>query len=161
MIAFAGSLPAFSLMGTSQAIFSSWQAFRWLAAFLLLERILTLALTVLLLSNGWSVVGLVVAVAVAQALTGLASAVVAMWILARDGSFAWWRAQVSLISSLRSDLAAMFSWNYAINHTLRSSRSSSFNNHWAPIWRRSNRLLSSRIVEFLRLQDILSNRWRK
>lgn len=114
IVIYSLSMPVFSLIGTSQAIFSSWQSFRLMSIYMLFERVITLILTVVLLLEGFGVTGLVIAVAIAQSITGISSAIAATRILARDGSYAWWSARLQLVYSLRAELAAMFSWNYLL-----------------------------------------------
>jgi stage V sporulation protein B len=72
MIAYSASFPLYSLTGTSFAILSSWQHFRLLACFQVLDKGITSIVVVSFLLTGFGVPGMVAGTAVIPAAIGLA-----------------------------------------------------------------------------------------
>lgn len=114
MVAYAASLPLSSFEGTSLAILSSWQEFRWLARLQILNKGITLLAILSLLSTGWGVPAVVLGTALGQAADGLMLASVATYVLYRDGVGFWWNTSLGNVAPLRKELTAFFAWNYLI-----------------------------------------------
>lgn len=114
MIAYAASFPFFSLVGTSGAILSSWQKFRWLAAFQVLEPTVKFASVVSFLLAGFGAPGVILGAAFGQAVAGLAMGIAATYVPYRDGMGVWWKAQLDRVRPLRQELVHFFGWNYLL-----------------------------------------------
>ncbi len=114
MIAFAASFPFYSLTGTSTAILSSWQRFRALALFQIVDPVITLVLVLGLLLAGFGLAGLIIGTACAKIIVGLAMEVVAARLVQRTGVSHWWHASLSSVRHLQRELAALFGWNYLL-----------------------------------------------
>jgi O-antigen/teichoic acid export membrane protein len=112
MIAYAASLPLYSLAGTSSAILLSWQEFRWLARLQILNKAIALIAIVALLSTGMGVPAVVLGTALGQATNGLMLTAVATYVLHRDRACFWWSASLRHITPLRSELTAFSVWSY-------------------------------------------------
>jgi len=112
MVVYAASLPLCSFEGTSFAILSSWQDFRWLARLQILNKGITLVAILSLLSTGWGVPAVVLGTALGQAANGLMLTGVATYVLYREGVGFWWNASLSNVAPLRKELTAFFAWNY-------------------------------------------------
>ena len=112
MMAYAASFPLFSLNGTSWAILSSCQRFRWLATLQILDKGITLLLVVSLLWFGYGISGVIVGTALGHAAHGLMMMGVATGVLSNDKIGLWWKASISNVSALRRELAHFFSWNF-------------------------------------------------
>ena len=114
MMVYAASFPFFSLTGTSWAILSSWQKFRWLAMLSILGKLITLALVLGFLLTGFGAPGLIMANAVEQVVNGIIMMLVATYVLRRDGLGFWWNASLKDITPLLKELGAFLGWNYVI-----------------------------------------------
>jgi O-antigen/teichoic acid export membrane protein len=112
MIVYAGSFPLASLAGTSLAILNSHQEFRGLALATLLQPLLNLAGVVGLLSLGFGVAGMVVALAIGPAVNAVVMNVVATRVLYLDGSGFWWRGTWKSVKRFRREFYRVLSWNY-------------------------------------------------
>jgi O-antigen/teichoic acid export membrane protein len=114
MMAYAASFPLSSLAGTSIAILSSWQNFRWLAGLQVLDKVVTLILVVGCVLAGLGVPGVVFATAFGQAINGAMLMAVATYILYQDGIGMWWTNTVNKRSPLSKELSAFLGWNYLL-----------------------------------------------
>ncbi len=112
IIIYGVSLPFFSLIGTSQAILSSWQYFHWLSLFQILEKLITLILVTGLLSFGLGIPGMILALAIGHSINGIIMLIAATRLLYLDGYGFWWKGSFSNITTLRKELTSFFGWNY-------------------------------------------------
>jgi O-antigen/teichoic acid export membrane protein len=111
-IVYGASFPFFSLIGTSQAILTSWEYFHWLSIFQILEKIITFFLILGFLSSGFGASGMIIAIAIGYSASGIIMMIAATYLLYRDGFGYWWSAPISNVASLRKELIAFFGWNY-------------------------------------------------
>jgi O-antigen/teichoic acid export membrane protein len=115
MVAYASSFPAFALVGTGWAVLSSWEGFCWLGGFEVLGSLAKLCLLAGALMGGLGVVGVVLALGLAQAMTGVVMIVAASCLLAREGHGGWWRASLAPLSpALKREVAGLFGWSYLL-----------------------------------------------
>ena len=114
MIVFAASFPIWSLSGTSQAILTSFERFRWVALLQVLDQVISSALVIGLLLGGFGVAGAVVGAAIGNVLIALVATGLASFVLYHERQPAWWRGSVGDIRPLRKELAGLFGWNYLI-----------------------------------------------
>jgi O-antigen/teichoic acid export membrane protein len=115
MVVYGASFVLLSFSGTSRAVLSTWQRFRTLAALDLLERILTFALCVGLLIARPSVASFVWGSALAQAVAGVASLLVANRMMRGEAVASWWAGRHGRIpDEVRKELLAFFGWNYVL-----------------------------------------------
>jgi O-antigen/teichoic acid export membrane protein len=114
MVIYAFSFPFYSLVGTSRAIFSSWQKFNWLAIFQVLESCCKLILVISFLFIGLGVKGVVSANAISHIIIGIAMAITATHFLLKEGISFWWRGSLSQIGLLRRELIGLLGWNYLL-----------------------------------------------
>jgi len=112
MVVYAAFFPLSSFCGTSIAIFSAWQNFRWLSALQVLNKLLTLFLVLGFLFTGFGMPGMVIAHAIGDAAIGLIMLIVAAYILHRDGLGFWWNASLKEIAPLLKELGVFLGWNY-------------------------------------------------
>jgi O-antigen/teichoic acid export membrane protein len=112
MVAYAASLPLFSLTGTSMAVLSAWQRFGWLAAMYLFDKVVVIGAVLGLFLAGFGVGGMVIGIAVGQAVSGLAALMVATHVLRREGCGWWWQGSLQASKTLRQELWASFGWSY-------------------------------------------------
>lgn len=112
MVAYAVSFPFFSLTGTSWAILSSWQQFRWLAGIQVFDKGITLVLVLSLLFAGFGAPGMILGIAVGHVTVGLVMTALATATVYRDGLGLWWKTPVGNLAPLRKELGAFFGWNY-------------------------------------------------
>ena len=108
MMVYAASFPFLSLTGTSWAILSSWQKFRWLAILSILDKLVALALVLGFLVTGFGAPGLIIAHAVEQVVNGIIMMLVATYVLRRDGLEFWWNASLKDVTPLMKELGAFF-----------------------------------------------------
>jgi O-antigen/teichoic acid export membrane protein len=114
MMIYAASFPLSSLAGTSIAILTSWQYFRWLAGLQVLDKIITLILVVGCVLAGLGVPGVVLGTALGQAINGAMLMAVATFILYQDGIGLWWSSTINKGSPLWKELSAFLGWNYLL-----------------------------------------------
>ncbi|MBI4522550.1 MAG: oligosaccharide flippase family protein [Deltaproteobacteria bacterium] len=114
MVVYAASFPFYSLIGTSTAIFSAWEKFRWLAVFQVLDKGMTLIAVIGLLSFGYGVSAVVLGTAVGNIITGLAMVGGATYTLYLEGIGPWWKSGLSRVLPMRKELSAFFGWNYVL-----------------------------------------------
>ncbi|MCS3918918.1 oligosaccharide flippase family protein [Fervidibacter sacchari] len=114
MVIYAGSLPLFSLTGTSWAVLSSWERFRLLAAFEVLQSLLKMCLIVGFIVLGFGVAGAVIGMGVAQASIGLVMMIVATNLLLCEDLGTWWKASLESVASLKRELIGFFGLNYLL-----------------------------------------------
>ncbi len=112
MVLYAAFLPLVSLTGTSWAILSSWQKFRWLAAFEVLAQGIPLILVTWFLLAGFGVAGMILGTALGRAAIGVAMVWATTHTLSRNGMGFWWTARLGDVAGLRKELASFFGWNY-------------------------------------------------
>ncbi|MDW8103175.1 MAG: oligosaccharide flippase family protein [Anaerolineae bacterium] len=112
MITYAASFPFFSLTGTSWAILSSWQRFRWLSVFQVIDPAITLILILGFLLAGFRITGVVIATALGHTIIGIAMMFTATYMLYREGFGFWWDASLIDIAQLRKELVSFTGWNY-------------------------------------------------
>jgi O-antigen/teichoic acid export membrane protein len=115
MLLYGVSFLFLSFAGTSRAVLGTWRHFRAWAALELLDRVLTLGLTVGLLWYRPTVASFVIATSVAQAVTGTAGLIATGVVLHRAGIRQWWRRRaVPLPPELRKEMFSFFGWNYLL-----------------------------------------------
>lgn len=112
MAIYAASFFFLSFRGTSYAVLTAFEEFRLLALLSILDRGMTLILTVPLLAAGFGVSGMIMGIAAGNLLTGLVNLTTATALLSRHGIGAWWKASFASIQPLRSELFSFFGWNY-------------------------------------------------
>lgn len=112
VITFAASLPLSSLASTSSAVLQSTHRFGWLASFSVLDRVVALTAVLGFLLAGLGVTGMVLGVALAQAISGLAQMIVATRALAHDGTGFWWTGSLSQSKDMRQELLRFLGWTY-------------------------------------------------
>lgn len=112
MVAYAVSFPFYSFVGTSYAIFSSWQQFHWLAGFEIFGAAITFLVVTGLLWGGSGVAGLVLGTALGHAVTGLLVIGVAVCVLSRNGIGCWWHTPLKRVAPLKKELVSFWGWNY-------------------------------------------------
>ena len=112
MVLYAASFPVGSFKGTSYALLTSFQKFRWLAFFYVLDRAVTLLLVVALLAVGFRIPGMVLGIAAGHVISGLSALCVASYFLQRNGMNGWWKASLKSITPMRKELFSFFGWNY-------------------------------------------------
>lgn len=113
-VAYAASLPLYSLNGTSGAVLASWRRFGWLAVFQVLEKLVTLGLTLALVARGWGAAGVVLAAAAGQIASGVSTTAGATIVLRQAGVGPWWNASLRPVAGHRRELASFFGWNYVV-----------------------------------------------
>lgn len=113
-VVYAASFPLYSLKATALAVLSSWGEFDWQAKFELLDQVLTLVLTTAFLLYGLGVTGVVGAVALAQAVIGIAMLFAADRVLRRNGIASWLTADVRGVGVHYKEFASLLGWNYAL-----------------------------------------------
>jgi O-antigen/teichoic acid export membrane protein len=114
MIVFAASFPVWSLSGTSQAILTSFERFRWVALLQVLDQIIGSVLVIGLLLGGFGVAGAVLGGALGNILIALIATCVASNVLRRERLPAWWRGSIKDVRPLRNEISGLFGWNYLI-----------------------------------------------
>jgi O-antigen/teichoic acid export membrane protein len=114
MIAFAASFPLWSLSGTSQAILSSFERFRWVALLQVLDQVIGSVLVIGLLLAGFGVTGAVVGAALGNVLIALIATRLASFAPRREHMPAWWRGSIKDAHPLRKEITGLFGWNYLI-----------------------------------------------
>jgi O-antigen/teichoic acid export membrane protein len=114
MIVYAASFPFSSLAGTSWAVLSSWQRFRWLAGFQILDKGITFVVVMALLLVGLGAPAIVLGSAVGHITQGLVVVAAAAYVLYRDEIGPWWKASLGDVAPLRKELSAFFGWSYLI-----------------------------------------------
>jgi O-antigen/teichoic acid export membrane protein len=114
MVVYAGSFPLFSLTGNSWAVLSSWERFRLLAIFEVLQPFLKLCLTVGFIAAGLGVSGVVIGMGLAQASIGLIMMIATTDLLLCEGFGAWWKASLKPVVSLKRELIGFLGWNYLL-----------------------------------------------
>ena len=114
MVVYAGSFPLFSLAGNSWAVLSSWERFRLLAIFEVLQPFLKLCLTVGFIAAGLGVSGVVIGMGLAQASIGLIMMIATTDLLLCEGFGAWWKASLKPVVSLKRELIGFLGWNYLL-----------------------------------------------
>ena len=114
MIAFAASFPIWSLAGTSHAILTSFERFRWVALLQVLDQVIGSVLVIGLLLGGFGVAGAVLGAALGNVLIAIIAAGLAGFVLRREHLPAWWRASIEHVRPVRKEIAELFGWNYLI-----------------------------------------------
>jgi O-antigen/teichoic acid export membrane protein len=114
MVVYAGSFPLFSLAGNSWAVLSSWERFRLLAIFEVLQPFLKLCLTVGFIAAGLGVSGVVIGMGLAQASIGIIMMIATTDLLLCEGFGAWWKASLKPVVSLKRELIGFLGWNYLL-----------------------------------------------
>jgi O-antigen/teichoic acid export membrane protein len=114
MVVYAGSFPLFSLTGNSWAVLSSWERFRLLAIFEVLQPFLKLCLTVGFIAAGLGVSGVVIGMGLAQASIGIIMMIATTDLLLCEGFGAWWKASLKPVVSLKRELIGFLGWNYLL-----------------------------------------------
>ena len=114
MIAFAASFPIWSLAGTSYAILSSFERFRWVALLQLLDQVIGSVLVIGLLLGGFGVTGAVLGAALGNVLIALIATCLASIVLRREHLPAWWRGSFKDVRPLRKEISGLFGWNYLV-----------------------------------------------
>jgi len=112
MVVYAGSFPFFAITGTSWAVLSSWERFRWLAVLEVLHPFIKLCLIVGFLFTGFGLAGTVIAMSLAQASIGLIMIVAATNLLLHEGIGTWWKVSLKSVVPLKRELMGFFGWNY-------------------------------------------------
>ncbi|HDN80584.1 MAG TPA: hypothetical protein ENG33_08990 [Chloroflexi bacterium] len=114
MLIYAASFVILAFRGGSFAVLTAFEKFRWLSALYVLEKGLTFILVIAFLLAGHGVIGLVLGMAISNALMGLISLGTATLLQMRNGIGVWWAASLGSIRSLRRELLSFFSWNYVM-----------------------------------------------
>jgi len=114
MIVFAASFPIWSLYGTSQAILTSFERFRWVALLQVLDQVIGSVLVIGLLLGGFGVAGAVLGAALGNVLIALTATCLARVVLRREQQPAWWRGSIESVRPLRKEIAGLFGWNYLV-----------------------------------------------
>lgn len=114
MIIYSASFPFYSLLGTSWAILSSWQQFRYLAFLQIFNEVVLLVFVIVFLLSGFGFQGMVLATAISQAVAGVVALAISTCLLYRDGFGLWWGASLGNIVSLQKELMTFFGWNYLV-----------------------------------------------
>lgn len=114
MIFFAASFPFWSLSGTSHAILTSLERFRWVALLQVLDQVIGSVLVIGLLLGGFGVAGAVLGAALGNVLIALVAAGLASFGLRREHQPAWWRGSIACVRPLRKEITGLFGWNYLI-----------------------------------------------
>lgn len=112
IIILAASLPLWTLAGTSIAVLSAMEQFRWVAAFQVLQRAIPSLLIVGLLLGGAGIRGAVLGTALGNASVGLLALAAATLVLRQNGAGGWWRASFDAVKHVRGEMAAFFGWNF-------------------------------------------------
>ena len=112
MVAFAAAFPIWSLHGTSGAILTSFQRFRWVAAMQIFDQAIGSILVIGLLVAGFGVTGAVLGAAAGHVLKAVVATIAASCIFYRERSNSWWRGSFARVKPLRKEISALFGWNY-------------------------------------------------
>src|SRR5262245_16921025 len=112
MVAFAAAFPIWSFHGTSGAILTAFQRFRWVAAMQIFDQAIGSILVVGLLLAGYGIPGAVLGAAAGHVLKALFATVVASSIFYHERSSFWWRGSFARVKPLRKEISALFGWNY-------------------------------------------------
>jgi O-antigen/teichoic acid export membrane protein len=88
--------------------------FRLLALLQVLDAAVTFFLVFGMLAAGLGIRGLIIGMAVGQAVAGLTMAASATYILYRDKLGPWWRSSFEHVASMRRELGSLFGWNYLL-----------------------------------------------
>lgn len=114
MAIYAFSFPFYSMVGTSKAIFSSWQRFNLLACFNVLEASIKLMLVATLLFLRFGLIGVIAANTLGHIIIGVSMSITATCLLRKEGIGLWWHGSVNQISLLRKELTGFLGWNYLL-----------------------------------------------
>lgn len=101
-----------ALVGTSQAILSSWNKFRWLSVFTIVSKAITFVLVLLGLLNNLGVPGVILGTLAGELLTGLAIFGIATYLMYREGMGFWWQSSFNQVTLISQEVSSLFSWNY-------------------------------------------------
>jgi O-antigen/teichoic acid export membrane protein len=112
MVAFAAAFPIWSLHGTSGAILTSFQRFRWVAGLQILDQAISSVLVIGLLVAGFGVTGAVLGTAAGHVLKALIATTVASSVFYRERSTYWWHGSLARVKPLRKEISRLFGWNY-------------------------------------------------
>jgi O-antigen/teichoic acid export membrane protein len=115
MVLYAGSFPLLAFRGGSFAVLTAFEEFRRLSLLYVLDSGLSFLLVVTFLLAGYGVVGMVLGMAIGNALIGLISLGIATSLLIRNGADTWWKGSFKSIAHLRGELFSFFGWNYLMS----------------------------------------------
>lgn len=114
-LAYAASFPFLSLTGTSWAVLSSLGRFRVIATLRLSEKLVSLLLVLLTISQNWGVRGFVLAMAISQVLAGMTMAIGSTSALSSSGIRSFWKVSIAILAPLKGELKAFVGWNYIVS----------------------------------------------
>ena len=114
IVAYSSSFVFSSLRGTGTAVLTSLQEFRSLAGLQLFERIIQFVLVVGLMLGGFDVAGMVLGIALTQAIGGLLFMAFATWTSKNAGIGPWWSAPIGQLRRSWKELGSFFGWNYIV-----------------------------------------------
>jgi O-antigen/teichoic acid export membrane protein len=103
-----------ALVGTSQAILSSWNKFRWLSIFTILSKVITFVLVLPCLLNNLGVPGVILGTVAGELLTGLAIFCLATYLMYRQCMGFWWQSSFNQLTLISKEVSGLFSWNYLL-----------------------------------------------
>lgn len=112
MVAFAAALPIWSLHGTSVAILTSFQRFRWVAVLQIFDQAIGSVFVIGLLVAGFGVPGAVLGAAAGHVSKALVATIASSSIFYRERSTYWWRGSLAHVMPLRKEITGLFGWNY-------------------------------------------------
>jgi O-antigen/teichoic acid export membrane protein len=111
---YAPCLPFMGLNGTSSAVLTSFDRFRWLAALIVLDGVLTVLLAGSVLAAGGGVRAYVIVRAITEVISSVTMFGVASTALTRAGLGPWWRVPLRRIGHLREEIRTFFGWSYLL-----------------------------------------------
>jgi O-antigen/teichoic acid export membrane protein len=114
MVLYAASIPFLSFSGTSRALLSSLQRFRWLSGLYILNDGIRCIVMLGFLLGGFGASAIVLAIVVENVIGGLTMLSAATYVLHRDGIGLWWNVSLSNVVPLRKELLNFYKWNYLI-----------------------------------------------
>jgi O-antigen/teichoic acid export membrane protein len=114
MVAYASTLPLRCLRGTSLALTTALERFRWIAVLYVLEGILSFVAVLLPLLMGSTVSGMVLGTAAGNACTGMLMLASATYLLHLEGYRSWWKTPLKAVAPLKHELRTLLGWNYLV-----------------------------------------------
>src|SRR5262245_44578681 len=111
IIAYAACFPIWSLLGTSQALLTAFERFRWVGLLQVLDHVIGSLLVIALLLGGYGVAGVVLGSACGNVLIALIAAGAANAVLRREQLGSWWRCSVRQVGVSRKEITGLFGWN--------------------------------------------------
>jgi O-antigen/teichoic acid export membrane protein len=114
MVAYALSHVFAAFRGTSLAILTAFEEFWRLSMLFALDKGIAFFAVIGLLWAGYGVNGLVLGMAIGNALAGLIALGMAWSRLRRNVVGAWWKASLKDLDHLRGELFSFFGWNYVM-----------------------------------------------